>query len=174
MTRNEGTSGRPEQDGCLAPACGCMQTDRACSCIVRHALTRVVRLTSLHTQAHTAQRQRIGKSQREASGATRRPWASRSRRKRASAPGPAPRGETIEVRRGRNEVSTSGTTANLSFFDRGTFWVLPSTYLYLPKSARAYLFPQSVKTHSFCSGPISVDPIRPQPRHAQVVLGTIM
>ena len=45
-----------------------------------------------------------------------------------------------------------------------TFWVLPLTYLYLPKSARAYLFPQSVKIHYFCSGPIRVDPICPQPR----------
>ena len=48
------------------------------------------------------------------------------------------------------------------FVDRGTFWVLPLTYFYLPKSARAYLFPQSVKNHYFCSGPISVDPICPQ------------
>ena len=45
------------------------------------------------------------------------------------------------------------------FFDRGTFWVLLSTYLYLPKSARAYRFPQSVKICYFCSGPICVDPI---------------
>ena len=48
-------------------------------------------------------------------------------------------------------------------FDRGTFWVLPLTYFYISKSARAYLFPQSVKIYSFCSGPISVDPICPQP-----------
>ena len=39
----------------------------------------------------------------------------------------------------------------------------PLTYFYLPKSARAYLFPQFVKIHYFCSGPISVDPICPQP-----------
>ena len=51
-------------------------------------------------------------------------------------------------------------------FDRGTCWVLPLTYLYLPESARAYLFPQSVKTHYFCSGPISFDPICPQPNGA--------
>ena len=50
------------------------------------------------------------------------------------------------------------------FFDRGTFWVLPLSYFYLPKSARAYRFPQSVKINHFCSGPISVDPICPQPR----------
>ena len=40
----------------------------------------------------------------------------------------------------------------------------PVNLLNLPKSDRAYLFPQSVKNHYFCSGPISVDPICPQPR----------
>ena len=40
---------------------------------------------------------------------------------------------------------------------RGTFWVLPLTQFDIHKSARAYLVPQSVKTHCFCSGPISVD-----------------
>ena len=33
-----------------------------------------------------------------------------------------------------------------------TFGVLPLTF-YIPNSAGAYLFPQSVKIHSFCSGP---------------------
>ena len=55
------------------------------------------------------------------------------------------------------------------FFDRGTFWVLLSTYFYLPKSARAYLFPQSIKIRYFCSGPISVDPSCPQPSRAQQI-----
>ena len=41
--------------------------------------------------------------------------------------------------------------------------VLPLTYFHLPKSARAYLFPQSVKIHYFCSGPIGADPTCPQP-----------
>ena len=41
-----------------------------------------------------------------------------------------------------------------------------SRYFYPPKSARAYLFPQSVKIICFCSGPISVDPICPQPKYA--------
>ena len=49
------------------------------------------------------------------------------------------------------------------FFDRGTFWILPLTCFYIPKSAWACLFPQSVKIRYFCSGPIRVDPIRPQP-----------
>ena len=35
---------------------------------------------------------------------------------------------------------------------------------YLPLSARAYHFPKFVRIHNFCSGPISVDPICPQPR----------
>ena len=52
------------------------------------------------------------------------------------------------------------------FFDRGTFGVLPLACLYLPKSAKAYLFPKFVKINYFCSGPISVDPICPQPTYA--------
>ena len=67
-------------------------------------------------------------------------------------------------RKGTNGVSTNGVTAKFMCFDRGIFWVLPLTYFYLPKRARAYLFPQSVKSPYFFSGPISVDPIRPQPR----------
>ena len=43
----------------------------------------------------------------------------------------------------------------------GLFGVLPSPYFYLPKSARACVFPQSVKIHFFCSGPIRVDTICP-------------
>ena len=53
-----------------------------------------------------------------------------------------------------------------------TFWVLPLSYGYLPKSARAYLFPQSVKIHyfwNFCSGLISVDPTCPQPTTARLL-----
>ena len=68
------------------------------------------------------------------------------------------------ARKGTNGVSTIGVTANLMFSDRGTFWVLPLTYFYPPGNARAYLFPQSVKIHYFCSGPVSVDPTCPQPR----------
>ena len=59
-------------------------------------------------------------------------------------------------RKGTNGVSTNGVTANFMLFDRGTFWVLPLTCLYIPKSARAYLVPQSVGIPYFCSGPISV------------------
>ena len=52
----------------------------------------------------------------------------------------------------------NGVTANFMFFD-GTFWVLPLTSFYLPKSARAYLFSQSVKFHYFCSAPLVLTPV---------------
>ena len=68
-----------------------------------------------------------------------------------------------EARKETNGVSTNGVIANLTFFDRGTFWVPPLTYFYLPKSTRVYLFPQSVEIRYFRSGPISVDPTCPQP-----------
>ena len=71
------------------------------------------------------------------------------------------------VGKGTNGVGTNGVTADLMFFDRGTFWVLPLTYFCLPKSARAHIFPQSVKIHYFCSGLFSVDPICPQPTKIQ-------
>ena len=61
----------------------------------------------------------------------------------------------IEVsRRGTNGVSTNGVTANLRFFAGGTFWVLPLTYFYIPKSARAHLFPP------ICQNPLLLQ--RPQ------------
>ena len=68
------------------------------------------------------------------------------------------------VRKGTNGVSTNGSLQMLCFFvDRDMFWVRPLTCLYLPKRTRAYLFPRSVNTYYFCSGPISVDPICLQP-----------
>ena len=70
----------------------------------------------------------------------------------------------VSLRKGTNGVSTNRVTANVMFFDRGTFWVLPLPYFDMPKSARAYLFPQSVEIHYFRSGPMSADPICPQPR----------
>ena len=50
------------------------------------------------------------------------------------------------------------------FLTEGLFGHFPLIYFYLPRSARACLFPQSVKKHYFCSGPLSVDPICPQPK----------
>ena len=60
-----------------------------------------------------------------------------------------------------------GSLQILCLFDTATFWVLPLIYVYLPKIARAYLFPQSVEMRYFCSGPISVHPgCCPQPTQA--------
>ena len=81
---------------------------------------------------------------------------------------PAPEGVQPKVasRKGTNGVSTNGVFADsISFFTQGPFGCsrVPLAYFCLPKSARAYFFPQSVKFNHFCSGPISVDPIYPQP-----------
>ena len=65
---------------------------------------------------------------------------------------------TVAHLRGRGDLTQKLWL--LGFFgiviDRGTFWALPFTYFCLPKSAWAYLFPQSVKIHYFRSGPISL------------------
>ena len=51
-----------------------------------------------------------------------------------------------------------------TFFDGGTFWALPLTCFCLPKTARGVPFsPICRNSLLFCSGPISVDPICPQP-----------
>ena len=60
-------------------------------------------------------------------------------------------------------ISIIGVTANFMFFDKGTFWVLLSIYFYLPEVPGRTFFHQSVEIHYFCSGPISVDPVCPQP-----------
>ena len=44
------------------------------------------------------------------------------------------------------------------FFDRGTFWALPLTYLYLPKSARVYLSPNLSKFITFAAAPLVLTP----------------
>ena len=61
---------------------------------------------------------------------------------------------SVPRRKGANGVSTNGVTANLMFFDRGTFWVLSVTYFYLPKRARAYLFPNLSKLITFAAAPL--------------------
>ena len=37
-----------------------------------------------------------------------------------------------EIRKGIDVVSTNGVTATFMCFARGTFWVLPLTYCYIP------------------------------------------
>ena len=58
------------------------------------------------------------------------------------APCPISSAATEQPPKVTNGVSTNGVTANVVFFDRVTFRVLPLTYFYLPKSDRAYLFPK--------------------------------
>ena len=69
----------------------------------------------------------------------------------------------VSIGKGHMGSALMGSLRILVLFDRGTFWVLLLTYFYITKSAGVYLFPQSVKNVCFCSGPISVDPICPQP-----------
>ena len=68
-------------------------------------------------------------------------------------------------RRGTNGISTNGVTAICMPFDRGTFWPLPLTYftLIFPKVPGRTFSHQCVEIVDFCSGPISVDPVCPQP-----------
>ena len=74
------------------------------------------------------------------------------------------------TRKGTNGVSTNGVSANYSFLTR-TFWVITSVHrLLYSKKCQGVLFPQSVNKYCFCSGPISVDPICPQPTYSRVRL----
>ena len=84
------------------------------------------------------------------------------------APGGLPSGRRLQM-----GSALIGVTANRSI-SYGTFWVLPlTTYLYIPKCARAYLFLQSVKIHNFCSGPVSVDPTRTQAKQHALLRGGV-
>ena len=75
--------------------------------------------------------------------------------------------EGVSSRKGTHGVSTKGGHCKCYVFDRVVFGV-PLAYFCLPKSARAYLFPQPVKIHYFCSGPINVDPICKQPNSTRL------
>ena len=58
----------------------------------------------------------------------------------------------VAIGKGQMGSAPMGSLQFVILFDRGTFGVLPLTYL----------FPQSVKINYFCSGPINVDPTCPQ------------
>ena len=76
-------------------------------------------------------------------------------------PVPASRpAKLAKVRKGTSVVSNDGVTANKHvFFDRGTFWVLPLSYFYTPRSARARLFPQpDNKNITFAAAPFVLTP----------------
>ena len=56
-----------------------------------------------------------------------------------------------------SEVSISGVQSFAPLF-LSTFWVLPLTYFDLPQSARAHIFPQSVKRNYFAAAPLVLTP----------------
>ena len=64
----------------------------------------------------------------------------------------------------RECIHTHGVTANLMLLDRWTFGVLPLAYFYHPKVPGRTFFPKLSTIITFCSGPISVDPVCPQSR----------
>ena len=57
-----------------------------------------------------------------------------------AAPAAMARSSTGVVGRGQNGVSTNGVAANFSCFDGGTFWILPLTCFYIPKSVPGRTF----------------------------------
>ena len=59
------------------------------------------------------------------------------------------------LRKGTNGVSTDGVTANLMFFDRGAFWILPLTYCY--RSTLITCMAQSSLLVQDCTGSGDVD-----------------
>ena len=76
--------------------------------------------------------------------------------------------QQVNNRKGTNGISTNGVIVVVCQRDfLGTF----VNHFYIQRSARVYLFPQSDKMYYYCSGPISVDPICPEPRTAQRVAG---
>ena len=61
--------------------------------------------------------------------------------------------------RGTNGVSTSGVTANLMLFDRGTFWGTPVSLLLSPQKCQGVLFsPNLSKIISFAAAPLVLTP----------------
>ena len=71
----------------------------------------------------------------------------------------------VGVGKGQMGSALTGSLQISWFLTEGLFGYSRQPTFYLPKSARAYLFPQSVKSHYLCSGPISVDPISLKPNH---------
>ena len=73
-----------------------------------------------------------------------------------------------KLRKGANGVATNGVGANFMLFDRGTFWAFPLTCVLLSShQCQGEPFSQAVKFVYFCSGPISVDLVSPQPRSVE-------
>ena len=56
--------------------------------------------------------------------------------------------------KGQMGSALTGSLQISCLFDRGTFWALPLTYFCIPKSARAYLFPQSLEFITCAEAPL--------------------
>ena len=66
----------------------------------------------------------------------------------------------MSFRKGTNGVSTNGVTANFMFLDRGTFWALPLTYIFIiPKVPGCTFFPKLSKFITFAAAPFVLTPL---------------
>ena len=75
----------------------------------------------------------------------------------------SPRG-AADVGKGQMRSALMASLRIVMFFDI-VFWVLPLAYFLSSQNARAHLFPQICLSSLLqCSGPVGVDPTRPQPR----------
>ena len=76
-------------------------------------------------------------------------------------------------RKGTNGVSIMGSPQIQCVFDRGTFGVLPLTYFYFCQKCQGVPFsPIGQKSLLVYGGPVSVDPICPQPAAAHAPRST--
>ena len=66
--------------------------------------------------------------------------------------------KSLEFGKGRMGSALMGSLQIACVCYGWTFWVLPLTYFYLPKSASAYLFPESVKNITFAAAPLVLTP----------------
>ena len=83
---------------------------------------------------------------------------------------PARRILVCDIRKGTNGVSTYGVTANVVFFDWG-FLGTPVNLLLSSQKSQGLPFSPICPIHIFCSSPISVDTVRPQPRDLGLTSG---
>ena len=73
------------------------------------------------------------------------------------------------TQKGTNGVITNGVTADFMFLTEGLFGYSHQPAFIFPKVPGRTFFPNLSKCiNHFCSGPISVDPIRPQPSRFRV------
>ena len=73
-----------------------------------------------------------------------------------------------EVRKGTNGVSPHGVTAQVACFDEGLFGT-PVDFIFPKMPGHTFFSTPATLINYFRSGPISVDPICPQPRLANKI-----